>query len=362
MRPAQALIDLDALRHNYRLARATAGHAMAIVKADAYGHGAVECARALEPEADAFGVACIEEALTLREAGIARPILLLEGFFEADELALIERHDLWCVVASEWQLGVLEHYTPKRPPRLWLKMDSGMHRLGIPPSAFGAAWQRLHRLPWVRDAVAMTHFSDSDEVAGERTREQIATFDAACADLHIGAHSLANSAGLLAWPDARRDWVRPGLMLYGASPFVAPDPSAEALRPVMTLRSRIIAVRELAAGEPVGYGGAFVTPTPMRIGVVAMGYADGYPQFAPEATPVAVAGQVARTVGRVSMDMMAVDLTAVSNAGIGSPVELWGRQIPLSDVARRCGASAYSLLSGLKRVRREYVCTTHSAA
>lgn len=355
MRPAQALIDLDALRHNYRLARAHGGRAMAIVKADAYGHGAVECARALEPEAEAFGVACIEEALALRDAGIARPILLLEGFFDADELALIERHDLWCVVASHWQLDALERYTPQRPPRIWLKMDSGMHRLGLPPSEFADAWRRLHRLPWLRDAVAMTHFSDAGDVAGARTREQIAAFDSTCTSFDIGARSLANSAGLLAWPDARRDWVRPGLMLYGASPFVAPDPSADALRPVMTLRSRIIAVRELAADEPISYDGAFLTPTPMRIGVVAIGYADGYPQFAPEATPVAVDGQITRTVGHVSMDMMAVDLTTLSNAGIGSQVELWGRQVPLSDVAKRCGASAYSLLSGLKRVPREYV-------
>ncbi len=355
MRPAQALIDLDALRHNYHLASAIAGHAMAIVKADAYGHGAVECARALEPEAEAFGVAAIEEALTLREAGITRPILLLEGFFEADELALIERHDLWCAVASQWQLAALERYTPKRPLRIWLKMDSGMHRLGLPPAEFADAWQRLQRLPWVRDPVAMTHFANADDVADAYTREQIATFDAACAGLDIGVCSLANSAGLLAWPDARRDWVRPGLMLYGASPFTAPEPSADALRPVMTLRSRIIAVRELEAGEPVGYGGTFVTSRPMRIGVVAMGYADGYPQRAPEGTPVAVDGHASRIVGRVSMDMLTVDLTALPDSGIGSEVELWGTQVPLADVVRHCGTSAYTLLSGLKRVERKYV-------
>ena len=357
MRPARALVDLDALRHNYRLARASAGHAMAIVKADAYGHGAVECARALEPEAEAFGVACIEEALALREAGIARPILLLEGFFEAEELALIERHDLWCVVASQWQLRALERFAPQRPPRIWLKMDSGMHRLGLPAHEFADAWQRLHRLPWVRDAVAMTHFANADDVDDPRTREQVATFDAACAGLDVGVRSLANSAGLLAWPDARRDWVRPGLMLYGASPFAAPNPAADALRPVMSLRSRVIAVRELEAGEPIGYGGTFVTPRPMRVGVVAMGYADGYPQRAPEGTPVAVDGHASRIVGRVSMDMLTIDLTTLPGSDVGSEVELWGPQVPLADVVRHCGVSAYSLLTGLKRVEREYVST-----
>ena len=355
MRPAHALIDLDALRHNYRVARATAGHAMAIVKADAYGHGSVECARALEPEAEAFGVAAIEEALTLREAGITRPILLLEGFFEAEELALIERHDLWCAIASEWQLATLERYSPQRPLRIWLKMDSGMHRLGLSPAKFADAWQRLQRLPWARDPVAMTHFANADDLADTRTREQIATFDAACTGLDIGTRSLANSAGLLAWPDARREWVRPGLMLYGASPFVAHDASADVLRPVMSLRSRIIAVRELEAGEPIGYGGTFVTPHAMRVGVVAMGYADGYPQRAPEGTPVAVDGHASRIVGRVSMDMLTIDLTALPGSGIGSEVEFWGTQVPLAEVVRHTGASAYTLLSGLKRVERKYV-------
>ena len=355
MRPAQALIDLDALRHNYRLARATAAHAMAIVKADAYGHGAIECARALEAEAEAFGVAAIEEALALREAGITRPILLLEGFFEAEELALIERHELWCVVATQWQLAALEKHTPAKPLRIWLKMDSGMHRLGLAPHEYADAWRRLQRLPWVRDVVAMTHFANADDVADARTREQLAAFDAACTGLDIGARSLANSAGLLAWPDARRDWVRPGLMLYGASPFCAPHPSADALRPVMHLRSRIIAVNELAAGEPVGYGGTFVTPRPMRVGVVALGYADGYPQHAPEGTPVAIDGQPSRIVGRVSMDMLTVDLTALPAANVGSEVEFWGNQVPIAEVARHCRSSAYTLLSGLKRVERSYV-------
>lgn len=356
MRPASARIDLDALRHNYRLARTLAGgRALAIVKADAYGHGAAACAAALSADADGFGVACIEEALALREAGITRPILLLEGFFEADELPLIEQHHLWCAVGAAWQIDALERYAPRHPPKLWLKIDSGMNRLGIPAADAGDAWRRLHALPWVRDVVAMTHFAHADAPGVDRTREQLATFERACDGLAPGDASLANSAGLLAWPDARRGWGRPGLMLYGASPFDAPFADADRLRPVMTLRSRIIAVKDVAAGEPIGYAGTFVTPHAMRIGVVAMGYADGYPQYAPHGTPVAVDGSPSRTVGRVSMDMMTVDLTPFPEAGIGTPVELWGTRVSVSEVARRCGSSAYDLLSGLKRVPRGYV-------
>ncbi len=356
MRPASARIDLDALRHNYRLARTLCGgRALAIVKADAYGHGAAACAAALSADADGFGVACIEEALALREAGITRPLLLLEGFFEADELPLIEHHHLWCAVGSLWQIDALERYTPRHPLTVWLKIDSGMHRLGIRLSDAGDAWRRLHAIPWVRDVVAMTHFSHADAPDAGRTSEQMAAFDRACAGVEPDRTSLANSAGLLAWPDARRGWGRPGLMLYGASPFEVPLQAADALRPVMTLRSRIIAVKEVAAGEPVGYSGTFVAPDPMRIGIVAMGYADGYPQYAPHGTPVGVDGRSSRTVGRVSMDMLAVDLTHLPGTGIGTPVELWGPQIPVADVARRCGSSAYDLLSGIKRVPRSYV-------
>ena len=356
MRPASARIDLDALRHNYRLARALAGgRALAIVKADAYGHGAAACAAALSADADGFGVACIEEALALREAGITRPILLLEGFFEADELPLIEYHHLWCVVGSTWQIETLERYKPRQPLTLWLKIDSGMHRLGIPAATFDEAWRRLHALPWARSVVAMTHFSHADAPNAARTLNQIAAFDRACASVDPSNTSLANSAGLLAWPDARRGWSRPGLMLYGASPFDAPIADTNRLRPVMTLRSRIIAVKDVPPGESIGYAATFVTPHAMRIGIVAMGYADGYPQYAPHGTPVAVDGKPSRTVGRVSMDMMAVDLTPFPEAGIGTPVELWGVQISASEVARRCGTSAYDLLSGIKRIPRSYV-------
>lgn len=359
MRPARARIDLDALRHNYRLARELGGQkALAVVKADAYGHGAVRCARALEPEADGFGVACIEEALELREAGIRAPILLLEGFFEADELALIDAHDLWCVVQATWQVDAIERARPARPLTVWLKLDSGMHRLGMRAEAFRSSLQRLQALPQVREVVAMTHFACADELDNPRTDEQLARFHEVIEGQGPAGPgltgSVANSPALLGWPEAQAQWARPGLMLYGATPFAVPHPVAERLRPVMTLESQVIGVRELAAGEPVGYGARFVTERPTRVGVVAMGYADGYPQFAPNGTPVLIDGQRGRVIGRVSMDMLTIDLDGHPAAGMGSRVELWGNNVRASELTELCATSPYRLLCGLKRVQRVY--------
>lgn len=356
MRPARALIDLSALRHNYRLARELAGgRALAVIKADAYGHGAIHCAQALEADAaDGFAVACIEEALALREAGIRAPILLLEGFFEADELPLIAQHDLWCVVHSHWQIDALEKARLPHPLRIWLKLDSGMHRVGLSAADYRAAWQRLAALPQVGSLVAMTHFSRADELDCARTDEQAQAFAQAVGDLP-GEHSLSNSPGLLGWPKLRNDWGRAGLMLYGATPFGSPQAQAAGLRPVMTLESKVISVRDLPAGEPIGYGGTFVTDRATRVGVVAMGYADGYPQFAPAGTPIAIDGRRGRVIGRVSMDMLTVDLTGHPEAGLGSRVELWGAQVAVPEVARHLlQGSAYSLLTGLKRVPRVF--------
>ena len=356
MRPALARIDLDALVHNYRHARRLGGgRALAVVKADAYGHGAVACARALEDEADGFGVASIEEALELRESGIARPILLLEGFFEPDELELVERHDLWTVVASPWQVDLLERHRAQRPWQVWLKLDSGMHRLGLSPHEYAQAWARLSALPWVARMVAMSHFSRADELAHPSTPDQLAVFEAALARLPPGTPaSLANSAALMAWPATRRDWVRPGLMLYGTHMLDAPCAATDALRAVMRLESRVIAVRELAAGEPIGYAGTYTTTRRTRVGVVAAGYADGYPQYATSGTPVMIDGRRGELIGRVSMDMLTVDLTDHPDAGLGSLVELWGPQLPVAEVAARSGNSPYRLLTGLKRVPRRY--------
>lgn len=354
MRPAHAVIDLQALRHNYRLARQLGGgKALAIVKADAYGHGAVRCAQALADEADGFGVACIEEALELRAAGITAPIVLLEGCFEPAELALVIEHDLWPAVATPEQVQAICALRSEARLSLWLKLDSGMHRLGLDAAAFRAAHAQLSALPHVANIVMMSHLARADELDCPRTEEQLALFSAATAGLP-GQTSLCNSPALLGWPQVRSDWVRPGLMLYGADPFAHATQASARLQPVMSLRSRIIAVRELASGEPLGYGARFVADRPTRVGVVAMGYADGYPQFAPNGTPVLIDGVRGRLIGRVSMDMLTIDLSEHTQATVGTPVELWGRDITLAELAPICATSAYRLPCGLKRVPRHY--------
>ncbi len=350
MRPARALIDLNALRHNYRIARQLSGaRALAVIKADAYGHGAVRCAQALEAEADGFAVACIEEALVLREAGIKAPVLLLEGFFEASELALIVQHDLWCVVHSLWQLEAIEQTRLAAPINVWLKLDSGMHRVGLHPKDYQAAYQRLQASGKVAKIVLMSHFARADELDSDASNEQVAVFQAARQGLNAEI-SLRNSPALLGWPQIPSDWGRPGIMLYGATPFETPNAEADRLQPVMTLKSRVISVRELPAGEPVGYGARFISPRPTRVGVVAMGYADGYPRHAPTGTPVVVAGKRSQLIGRVSMDMLCIDLTDVPEAGLGSPVELWGKRVLASEVAAQAGTIPYQIFCNLRRV------------
>ena len=354
MRPARALIDLQALRHNYQLAREVSGaKALAVIKADAYGHGAVRCAQALEAEADGFAVACIEEALELRAAGIQAPVLLLEGFFEADELPLIVEHGFWCVVHSLWQLDALERANLAKPIQVWLKLDTGMHRVGLHPTDYKTAYQRLQASANVAKIVLMSHFARADELNCTRSEEQLAVFQAARADLSAEI-SLRNSPSILGWPAVPSDWVRPGLMLYGATPFEETQAQASRLQPVMTLESKVICVRELPASEPVGYGAKFITSKPMRIGVVAMGYADGYPRQAPTGTPVLVAGQRSQLLGRVSMDMLCIDLTDVPQAGLGSSVELWGKNILASEVADKADTIPYQIFCNLKRAPRLY--------
>jgi len=355
MRPARALIDLDALRQNYQLARELSGaRALAVVKADAYGHGAVRCAQALESEADGFAVACIEEALALREAGIQAPILLLEGFFEADELPLIDQHDLWCVIHAQWQIEAVEQAQLSKPLTLWLKLDSGMHRVGLHPSDYQQAYRRLLASGKVSKIVLMSHFARADEPECERTAEQLAVFQQAREGLAAEV-SLLNSPAVLGWPQVPSDWVRPGIMLYGATPFEQVQKQAARLRPVMTLESKVISVRELPPGEPVGYGARFVSERPTRVGVVAMGYADGYPRHAPTGTPVMVDGQPTRLIGRVSMDMLTVDLTDLPQTGLGSRVELWGKQVLASDVAMAAGSIPYQIFCNLRRVPLLYL-------
>ncbi len=355
MRPARALIDLDALRHNYRLARelANGAKALAVIKADAYGHGAVRCAQALEAEADGFAVACIEEALELRAGGIKAPVLLLEGIFEADELQLAVEHSFWCVVHSLWQLEAIEQAPLAKPIVVWLKLDSGMHRVGLHPKDYAGAYQRLLASGKVAKIVLMSHFARADELDCPASGDQVAVFEAARQGLAAEV-SLRNSPALLGLPQVPGDWVRPGIMLYGATPFEQPQAEAARLLPVMTLESKVICVRELPAGEPVGYGAKFITDKPMRIGVVAMGYADGYPRHAGTDTPVLVAGKRSRILGRVSMDMLCIDLTDVPEADLGSTVELWGKNILASEVAACADTIPYQIFCNLRRVPLVY--------
>lgn len=354
MRPARALIDLQALRHNYQLARELSGaKALAVIKADAYGHGAVRCAQALQADADGFAVACIEEALALRAAGIHGPVLLLEGFFEASELELIVQHDLWCVVHALWQLEAIEKANLSKPITVWLKLDSGMHRVGLHPKDYQSAYQRLQATGKVARIVLMSHFARADELDCSASNDQVAVFQAARQGLKAEI-SLRNSPAVLGWPQIPSDWVRPGIMLYGSTPFEVQQAQAQRLQPVMTLESKVISVRELPAGEPVGYGARFISQRPTRVGVVAMGYADGYPRLAPTGTPVMVAGKRSQLIGRVSMDMLCIDLTDVPEAGLGSPVELWGKNVLASDVAIQAGTIPYQIFCNLRRVPLVY--------
>lgn len=355
-RAAKAVIDLAALKHNYLLAKSlsSGNKAVAIIKANAYGHGAVVVARYLAAVADAFGVACIEEALELRAAGIKQPIALLEGFFTADELDLIEQHRFITAVHSQWQIDAIAASSIKEPIQVWVKFDSGMHRLGFNADGFASAIAQLQPLPQIASLVAMTHFACADELESDYTEIQIANFHAACDQFGLPV-CMANSAATLHWPQTHGDWVRPGIMLYGASPLDQKTEAAAQLKTVMTLNSALIAVRELPAGEPIGYGRRFVTTEPTRVGVVAMGYADGYPRHAKDGTPVAVNGQMTRVIGKVSMDMMTVDLTNQPDAKVGDPVELWGTQVDINEVAACADTISYSLYTGItNRVPRIY--------
>ncbi len=353
MRPARVVIDLDAARANLRLARALApkSKVMAVIKADAYGHGLTRMARAFAA-ADAFGVACLEEAVQLREAGIHHRIVLLEGVFDAAELSGVHTHRLDIVVHSLVQLEMLEQAAPGAPIPVWLKIDTGMHRLGLPIEQLPGAWQRLQACKAVAQPVMlMTHLASAQQRGASSVMRQLRNFEAATAALS-GGRCIANSAALLSLPAAHADWVRPGLMLYGVSPFEDGAAAGAELRPVMTLRSALIAVNRVRAGETIGYGGTWACPEDMPVGVVAMGYGDGYPRHAEPGTPILVNGRRAALIGRPSMDMLSVDLRNVPQAKIGDPVILWGAGdggiLPVEEVARHANTIPYQLLCCVK--------------
>lgn len=345
MRPIQASISSGALAHNLRVARQHAGTArvFAVVKANAYGHGLSRARRAFAA-ADGFAVLTLEEAANLRLMGVEQPILLLEGVFGADEIDACSELDLWPVLHHAAQLDWLARQPPARPLQVFLKFDSGMHRLGFALADHAAVVERVRGLPGVAGITLMTHFAQADEAAG--VDWQLRPFLETLAG-HALPWSSANSAALLRYPATCGAWVRPGIMLYGASPFAGVGAADLGLRAAMRLRSEIIGVQTLAAGEGVGYGQLFRADRPMRVGVVACGYADGYPRHAPTGTPVSVAGVATRTLGRVSMDMLCVDLEPCPQAGVGSPVELWGDAVPVDAVAAAAGTNSYELLCAL---------------
>lgn len=359
-RPIVATIHLPSLANNLAVARraAPSSRVWAVVKANAYGHGIERVYPALR-DADGFALLEPEEAIRLRELGWNKPILLLEGFFDDADVALLGTHRLSTALHCEAQLRMLEVLAPayRLAPRsldVCLKLNSGMNRLGFTPSAYRAAWQRLRAIDAVRSVTHMTHFSDADGAAG--ISEQMAVFRTATRDLP-GETSVANSAGTLWHTESRTDWVRAGVMLYGASPSGSwQDVQDQGLLAAMTLESKILAVQALRPGQSVGYGSRYVASDTRRIGIVACGYADGYPRTSSSDfghyAPVRVGNHDTRTVGRVSMDMLAIDLTECPEATVGTPVELWGRHVPIDSVAAAAGTIGYELMCAIApRVR-----------
>jgi len=353
-RPILATVHREALAHNLDRARRAAveSRVWAVVKANAYGHGIENVFESFRA-ADGFALLDLDEAQRVRTLGWRGPILLLEGVFEPRDLELCSRLGLWHAVHCDEQIDMLAAHKTQVPHRVFLKLNSGMNRLGFAPERFRAAWTRLNALPQVEEISLMTHFSDADSAKG--IGGALATFERVTQDLP-GERSLANSAALLRHaPQTRADWVRPGIVLYGSAPdFPEHDAPHWQLQPTMSLRTRLIGVQELQPGDTVGYGSRFTAEAPMRIGIAGVGYGDGYPRHAGNGTPVLVDGVRTRMVGRVSMDMVTVDLTPVPGAGFGSEVTLWGRAangavLGIDEVAQAAGTVGYELMCAVAR-------------
>lgn len=349
-RPIRALINCSALQHNLTVVRSHAGQSriMAVVKADAYGHGLLRTARALST-VDGFAVLELEAAVQLREAGFNQLILLLEGFFSAEELEVIDHYQLSTVIHSHEQLSLLLAYKKIKKPDIFLKINTGMNRLGFLPRERNDVFNKIKQ--WCPDTsiTLMTHFSCADDTSGagqvNRQLDQLVSLPDKKTDNL--PQTLANSAAILRYPGTHADWIRPGIVLYGASPLPGKTGIELGLRPVMTLTSQIIAIQRLNSSDRVGYGGQFVADQPMHIGVVAAGYADGYPRHATTGTPVLVNGQRTRLVGCISMDMLTVDLSGLNEARVGSPVTLWGEGLPVEEIAKSAQTISYELLTAL---------------
>ncbi|WP_333874576.1 alanine racemase [Methylobacter sp.] len=346
---AYAVLNLDAVRHNLSKVRSCAPSAkvMAVIKANGYGHGLLRIAEALQP-VDAFAVARVDEGIRLRKAGFKNRIAVLEGFTCIEEFNELLDYQLEAVVHSVIQLEIFEAGTePNETCAVWLKLDTGMNRLGFKAKEFSSAYQRLKQCTQVKQPInLMTHFACADDFNDDKTPKQICLFNETIAGLS-GERSMANSAAILGWKQSLSDWVRPGVMLYGISPF--PDSTGQqlGLRPVMELRSRLIAVKQIEAGDKVGYGGSWTCEKATIMGVVAIGYGDGYPRYAKVGTPVLVGGRRVPLIGRVSMDMITVDLGTGVHAKPGDPVTLWGDGLPVEEIAQWADTIPYALVCGV---------------
>ncbi|MBE9563530.1 MAG: alanine racemase [Proteobacteria bacterium] len=356
-RPTNAIINTSALQHNLQQVKNNAPQQkiMAVVKANAYGHGAARVANAIAHDVDAFAVCCLEEALQLRDIYITQPIVILEGFFHPEELSVIAKQDLQIVISTATQFKQLVKSKLEQPINLWIKVDTGMHRLGFTPketvSIYQLAQQNLNIAAPIR---LMSHLACADELNNDATEQQTKLFSELVEHLKVEEASLANSAGILGWPDTHFNWVRPGIMLYGASPFPNNVAEDNDLQPVMQLQSKLISVKRCYKGETVGYGATWACPQTMPVGVVAIGYADGYPRHAPTGTPVLVNGKRVPLIGKVSMDMITVDLRNQPNARVGDPVLLWGEGLPIEEIASLSNTIAYELFCNLGgRVKKE---------
>ncbi|MGZ4958737.1 MAG: alanine racemase [Methylomonas sp.] len=342
-------LDLDAVRHNLAQVRRYAPNnkIMAVIKANAYGHGITRIAHALD-QADGFAVARVDEGVRLRKAGVKQPIVVLQGFVCVDELLLMFEHHLDAVIHTPQQIDILQQQSPK-PSALsvWLKMDTGMNRLGFKGTDFNAAYQQLSNCSIIKQPINLiTHFANADDLLDNKTRSQIDQFNDTVQG-YPGQRSIANSAGIIGWPNVVSDWVRPGLMLYGCSPFAGKTGADFGLKPVMSLHSRLIAVKSVAARETVGYSGTWHCATDTRLGVISIGYGDGYHRHTRSGAPVLVNGQRVPLVGRVSMDMITVDLKAQPDAQPGDPAILWGEGLPVEEIARHADTIPYTLLCGI---------------
>ncbi|MDH5766704.1 MAG: alanine racemase [Gammaproteobacteria bacterium] len=342
-RTARAILHPDALVHNFNRVKQLAPQSriMAVIKADAYGHGMIQTAKTLHM-ADGFAVACIKEALALREAEVQQPITVFQGFHSAEELQQAIKYQLRPVVSQYHQLELLEQ-NQQGKLAAWLKVNTGMGRLGVAPEACLDYWQRLQQCNTVTEAGLMSHFANADEPGNSTNQQQINLFKQLTTSIQAET-TLSNSAAIVAFPDIQADWVRPGIMLYGSSPLVNQSAEKLGLRPVMQLESDIIAINMLKKGDAVGYGGEWVCPEDMPVGVVAIGYGDGYPRHAKTGTPVRVNQQTAQLLGRVSMDMITIDLRDVESVSVGDTVELWGEHISVDTVAQCAGTIGYELL------------------